>query len=67
MVVLPRLARVDCIKVVIHVRRGVLKFASVVDKDTTVHDVHTYIVAFSPSVLIKCRICSYHQTLTLTP
>ena len=28
-----------------------LKFTYVVDNDTTVHDVHTYTVAFSPSVL----------------
>ena len=33
-----------------------LKFTHVVDNDTTVHDVHTYTVAFSPSVLIKCSI-----------
>ena len=33
----------------------------------TVHDVHTNTVAFSPSVLIKCSICPYRQTLTSTP
>ena len=38
------------------------KFTYVVDNDTTVHDVHTYTVAFSPSVLIKSSICPYHQT-----
>ena len=54
-------------KVAIHVRGGVLKFTSVVDNDTTVHDVHTYTVASSPSVLIKCSMCPYHQTLTRTP
>ena len=45
-------------------RGGVLKFTSVVDNDTTMHDVHTYTVAFSPSVLIKSSICPYHQTLS---
>ena len=44
-----------------------LKFTHVVDNDTTVHDVHADTVAFRPSVLIKCSICSYHQTLTRTP
>ena len=44
-----------------------LTFTHVVDTDTTVHDVHIYTVAFSPSVLIKCSICPYHQTLTHTP
>ena len=44
----------------------VLKFTSVVDNVTTVHD-HTYTVAFSLSVLIKCSICPSHQTLTRTP
>ena len=63
--VLPRLAHDSCIKVAITVR-GVLKFTHVVDNDTTGHDVHTYTVA-SPSVLIKCSICPYHQTLTRTP
>ena len=47
--------------------KGVLKFTHVVDNDTQVHDVHTYTAAFSPSVLIKCSICPYHQTLTRTP
>ena len=60
-------AHESCIKVAIHVRGGVLKPRLVVDNDTTVHDVHTYAVAFSPSVLIKCGICPYHQTLTRTP
>ena len=46
---------------------AVLKFTHVVDNDTTVHDVHTYTVAFGPSVLIKCSICPYHQTLIRTP
>ena len=45
----------------------VLKFTHVVDNDTTVHDVFTYTIAFSPSVLIKCSICPYHQTVTRTP
>ena len=44
----------------------VLKFTLVFDNDTTVHDVHTYTVAFSPPALIKCSICSYHP-LTRTP
>ena len=44
-----------------------LKFTLVADNDTTVHDVHTSKVACSPSVLIKCRISSYHQTLARTP
>ena len=44
-----------------------LKFTHVVDNDTTVHDVHTYTGVFSPRVLIKCRICPYHRTLTRTP
>ena len=56
-----------CIKVAIHVRGGVLKFAHVVDNDTTLHDVHTHTVAFSPAVLIGCGICPHHQTLTRTP
>ena len=66
LLVLPRLAHESCIKVAITVR-GVLSFTHVVDNDTTVHDVHTHTVAFSPSVLIKCIICSKHQTLTRTP
>ena len=56
-------AHESCIKGAVHVRGGVLKSTLVVDNDTTVHDVHTYTVAFSPSVLIKCSICSQHQTL----
>ena len=36
-----------------------LTFTFVVDNDTTLHAVHT--------VLIKCSICSYHQSLTRTP
>ena len=53
------LAHESCIKVAIHVRGGVLKLTSVFDNDTTVHDVHTYTVAFSPSVLIQCDISSF--------
>ena len=45
---------------------SVLKFTYVVDNDTTVHGVHTNTVAFSPSVLIKCSICSGHP-LTHAP
>ena len=45
----------------ITVRGGVLKSTLVVDNDTTVHGVHTDTVASSPSVLIKCSICSYHH------
>ena len=48
-------------------RASLLKFTCVVDKDTTVHDAHTYTFAFSPSVLIKCCICPCHRTLTRTP
>ena len=51
----------------ITVREGVPKFTLVVDNDTTVHDAHKDTVAFSPSVLIKCSICSCPQTLTRTP
>ena len=38
-----------------------LKSTLVADNDTTVHGVHTNTVAFSPSVLIKCSICSNHH------
>ena len=38
---------------------GVLNFTFVVDNDTTVHGVHTHTVAFSHTVLIKCRFCLY--------
>ena len=41
-----------------------LKFTLVVDNDTTLHGVHTDTVAFSPSVLIKCDICSHHLSRT---
>ena len=41
-----------------------IKFRLVVDNVTTVHGVHTYTDAFAPSVLIKCGICSCHQTRT---
>ena len=44
-------AHESCIKGAIRVRGGVLKSTLVVGNDTTVHDVHTYTVAFSPSVL----------------
>ena len=44
-----------------------MKFTLVVDNGTTVHDVHTYTVAVSHAVLIKCSICSSHRTLTRTP
>ena len=44
-----------------------LKCIHVVDSVATVHDVHTYTVAFSPSVLIKCGVRSFHQSLTRTP
>ena len=58
---LPRFSHESCIKVAVQVRGGVFKSTLVVDNDTTVHDVHTCTVAFSPSVLIKCSICSYHH------
>ena len=38
----------------VHVRGRVLKFTYVVDDDPTELDVHTYTIAFSPSVWIKC-------------
>ena len=65
--VLPRFAHEPCVEVAITVRGRVLALTLVVDNDTTVHDVHSCTVAFSPSVLIKCSICSYHHTLTRTP
>ena len=37
-----------CIRGAVHVRGGVLTSTLVVDNDTTVHDVHTYTVAFGP-------------------
>ena len=40
-----------------------MKSTFVVDNATTVHDVHTYTVAFSPSVLTKCSICSAHPLM----
>ena len=55
--ILPCFAHESCIKVAITVRGGVLKFTHVVDNDTTLHDVHTDTVAFSPPVLIMCSIC----------
>ena len=45
----------------IFARGGVLKSTLVVDNDTKVHGVCTNRVAFSPSVLIKCSIFSYHH------
>ena len=39
---------------------------SCIKVDTTLHGVHTSTVAFSPSVLIKRSICSYHQTMART-
>ena len=44
-----------------------LKFTLVFNNDTPLHGVHTNTVAFSPSVLIKCSICSCRQSLTRTP
>ena len=49
-----------------HEDDNLLKFTPVVDNDTTLHGVHTDTVAFSPSVLIKCSICSCHQSLMRT-
>ena len=40
------------------------EFTFCVDND--MHGVHTDTVALSPSVLIKCSICSYHPSLTRT-
>ena len=56
-----------CIKDAVTVRGGVLKFTLAVDNDTTLHGVHTDMVAFSLAVQIKCSICSYHQSLTRAP
>ena len=42
----------------IFARGGALKSTLVVDNDTTVHEEHTYTVAFSPSVLTKCSVWS---------
>ena len=67
LLVFPCFAHESCIKGAIIVRGSVLKPTHVLDNDTTVHGEHTKTVAFSPSVLIKCSICSYHQTLTRTP
>ena len=64
---LPRVAHESCIKGVIIVRAGVLKFTVVVDDDTTLHDEHTDKVACSPTVLIKCSISSCSHSLTRTP
>ena len=64
---LPRFAHEFCIKVAVTVRGGVLKFTLVVEKDTTLHGVLADAVAFSPSLLMKCSICSYDQSLTRTP
>ena len=44
-------------------RLMVFKSTLVVDKDTTVHGVHTNTVAFSLSVLTKCSVCSYHPPM----
>ena len=44
-----------------------LKFTLVVDNDTTLNGAQTDTVAFSPTALIKCSICSYPQSLTRTP
>ena len=64
--VLPRFAHESCTNVAIIVRGGALKFTLVVDKDTTGHGVPTNIVAFSPTILIKCAVCSYPHLLTRT-
>ena len=44
-------------------RSPILNGEVVVDNDTTVHDVHTHTVAFSPSALIKCSICPHHPLM----
>ena len=67
LMVLPRFAHESCIKVAITVRGGVLKFTLVVGHDTTLHGVHTDTVGFSLCGLIKCSVCSHHQSLTRTP
>ena len=45
----------------IFVRGGVFESTLVGDNDTAVHGVHSNTVAFSPSVLMKCGICSYNH------
>ena len=52
---------------VLFVHLSMLRFTLVVDNDTTLNGVHADTVAFSPSVLVKCCVCSYHQSLTRTP
>ena len=44
---------------------GLLKFTLVVVSDTTLHDMQSHTIAFSPSVLIKCCICSYYRSRQL--
>ena len=44
-----------------------LKSTLVVNNDTTVYGVHTDTVAVSPTVLVKCSICSYPHVVTCTP
>ena len=46
---------------------GVLKFALVVDIDTTLPDVPTDTAGFSPTILILCGICFRPLLLTPTP
>ena len=65
LLVFPRFAHESCIKGSIIVRGGVLKSTLDVDKDTTLHGVRTDTVAFSPTVLIMCSICSSPQSLSL--
>ena len=65
--VLPRFAYESCIKSAILLRGGALKFTPVVDDDTTLHSVQADTVAFGPSVLTKCSICSYPYSPTRTP
>ena len=50
--------RESCIKGAIFLRGGVLKSTLVAVNDS----VHTYTVAFSPSVLIMCSLCSHSST-----
>ena len=61
LLVLRRFLLDRCIKNAISVRGGLPKSTSVVDTGTALHDVLTDTLAFSPSVLITCSICSYHQ------
>ena len=50
-----------------HVHAKLLKFTVLVGNDTTLHGVHADTVLSSPTVLVKCSVCSYPHSLTRTP